>query len=95
MKDDNEARAFTSGAMLMFGFGIYAFYPITVFPVVEAPRWKKGYSVNLAFVLTCWALFLLGTFLHRRDTKKAEQEQIHRDEEKLGHPEHAEATIKE
>ena len=35
MKDDNEARAFTSGAMLTFGFGVYSFYPITVFPVIE------------------------------------------------------------
>ena len=35
MKDDNEARAFTSGAMLTFGFGFYSFYPITVFPVIE------------------------------------------------------------
>jgi hypothetical protein len=35
MKDDNEARAFTTGAMLTFGFAVYSFYPITVFPVVE------------------------------------------------------------
>lgn len=38
MKDDNEARAFTSGAMLTFGFGIYSFYPITVFPVIEGKQ---------------------------------------------------------
>ena len=62
---------------------------------LSAPRWKKGYAVNLAFVLACWALFLLGTFLHRRETRKSDREQLQRDEEKLGEPSHMEITIKD
>lgn len=46
MKDDNEARAFTSGAMLMFGFGIYSFYPITVFPVIEGKYFAVYYGLE-------------------------------------------------
>jgi hypothetical protein len=38
---------------------------------------------------------LLGTYLHRRETKKAEMERLYRDEEKLGEPSNHEETIKE
>ncbi|OJJ65294.1 hypothetical protein ASPSYDRAFT_169650 [Aspergillus sydowii CBS 593.65] len=69
MKDDSEARAFTSGAMMTFGWVFFSFYPITVFPVVEAPKWRKGYTVNTVFVVCWWSLFMLGQFLWRRDVK--------------------------
>jgi hypothetical protein len=46
------------------------FYPITVFPVVEAPRWKKGYIVDICFVVVTWIVFSTGIFLKRRDDKK-------------------------
>jgi hypothetical protein len=72
MKDDAEARAFTTGAMLTFGWAIFSFYPIAVFPVLEAPRWKKGYSVEVFFVSMVWILFMLGQYLHRRDEKRKE-----------------------
>ncbi|KAH8678939.1 major facilitator superfamily domain-containing protein [Tricladium varicosporioides] len=73
MKDDAEARAFVTGAMMTVGWAFFSFYPITVFPVVEAPRWKKGYTVNTIFVCAFWAIFMLGQFLHRRDIKKAKK----------------------
>jgi hypothetical protein len=63
--------------------------------VREAPVWKKGYIVNLVFVLMCWLLFLVGVLLHRRDLNKIDMERIQRDEEKLGEPTHVEETIKE
>ncbi|KAF5487717.1 Pantothenate transporter liz1 [Colletotrichum siamense] len=69
MKDDNEARAFTTGAMMTCGWIFFSFYPITVFPVVEAPKWRKGFIVNTTFVATWWALFMLGQYLWRRDIK--------------------------
>ncbi|KAL4940087.1 hypothetical protein BDV06DRAFT_230609 [Aspergillus oleicola] len=69
MRDDSEARAFTSGAMMTFGWIFFSFYPITVFPVVEAPKWRKGYIVNTIFVICWWSLFMLGQFLWRRDIK--------------------------
>ncbi|KAL4736522.1 major facilitator superfamily domain-containing protein [Aspergillus similis] len=69
MRDDSEARAFTSGAMMTFGWVFFSFYPITVFPVVEAPKWRKGYTVNTIFVI-CWCtLFMVGQWLWRRDIK--------------------------
>ncbi|KAH6658422.1 vitamin H transporter [Truncatella angustata] len=70
-KDDTEARAFTTGSMLTFGFAFNSFYPITVFPVVDAPRWKTGYIVNFFFILGCTFTFLTGFYLVHRQEKKA------------------------
>ncbi|RDW66824.1 hypothetical protein BP5796_09573 [Coleophoma crateriformis] len=81
MKDDSEARAFTTGAMLTFGWAVNAFYPILVFPVLEAPRWTKGYAVTLVFVFMVWALFMLGLFLQKRDSKREALAQTGYDEE--------------
>ncbi|KAK1145244.1 hypothetical protein N8T08_004397 [Aspergillus melleus] len=69
MKDDSEARAFTSGAMMTCGWIFFSFYPITVFPVVEAPKWRKGYIVNTVFVVMWWSIFMFGQYLWRRDVK--------------------------
>ncbi|KAL2784185.1 major facilitator superfamily domain-containing protein [Aspergillus keveii] len=69
MKDDSEARAFTSGAMMTFGWVFFSFYPITVFPVIEAPKWRKGYTVNTVFVICWWTIFMVGQYLWRRDVK--------------------------
>ncbi|KAF2018812.1 MFS general substrate transporter [Aaosphaeria arxii CBS 175.79] len=73
LRDDSEARAVTVGAMLTAGWAVFSFYPITVFPVLEAPRWTKGYSVNIAFVFFTWFFFLVGQYLYRRDEKKRER----------------------
>lgn len=72
MKDDNEGRAFTTGAMMTVGWAFFSFYPITVFPILEAPQWTKGYTVNIVFILCYWALFMIGQYLWRREeqTKK-------------------------
>ncbi|KAL0934775.1 vitamin H transporter [Colletotrichum truncatum] len=70
MKDSAEARAFCTGSMLTLGFAISSFYPLVVFPVVEAPRWKKGYIVNFFFILGCWAALTLGFFLHGKEEKR-------------------------
>ncbi|KAI0860068.1 major facilitator superfamily domain-containing protein [Xylaria cubensis] len=73
MKDDNEARGFTTGAMMTLGWAFFSFYPITVFPVLEAPRWLTGFSVNTAFVVLFWATFMIGQYLWSRDKKKAKR----------------------
>ncbi|KAN0091676.1 MFS general substrate transporter [Hyaloscypha variabilis] len=70
MKDDAEARAVTTGAMITVASAVNAFYPITVFPVLQAPRWRRGYTVEVVFVSMVWILFTLGYFLHRRDVKR-------------------------
>ncbi|KAK1633800.1 major facilitator superfamily domain-containing protein [Colletotrichum phormii] len=70
MKDDNEAKAFTTGAMMTCGWNFFSFYPITVFPKLEAPKWRKGFTVNTTFVAIWWTLFMVGQYLWRRDIKK-------------------------
>jgi len=72
MKDDNEARSFTTGAMMTVGWIFFSFYPITVFPILEAPQWTKGFTVNIVFILCYWALFMVGQYLWLREerTKK-------------------------
>ena len=67
MKDDNEARSFTTGAMMTIGWAFFSFYPITVFPVLEAPKWRKGFTVNTVLICCYWVLFLIGQYLWRRE----------------------------
>jgi len=69
MKDDNEARSFTTGAMMTIGWAFFSFYPITVFPILEAPQWTKGYTVNIVFIICYWVLFLVGQYLWRCDVR--------------------------
>ncbi|PSN65477.1 MFS general substrate transporter [Corynespora cassiicola Philippines] len=69
MKDDNEARSFTTGAMMTIGWAFFSFYPITVFPVLEAPKWRKGFTVNTVLVCCYWTLFMVGQFLWRREIR--------------------------
>ncbi|KAF2276167.1 MFS general substrate transporter [Westerdykella ornata] len=76
MRDDAEARAVTVGAMLTAGWAVFSFYPIVVFPVLEAPRWTKGYSVNIAFVFFTWFFFMVGQYLYRKDEKKRARTQV-------------------
>lgn len=38
-----------------------------MFPILEAPQWTKGYTVNIVFILCYWALFLVGQYLWRRE----------------------------
>ena len=76
LRDDAEARAVTVGGMLTAGWAVFSFYPITVFPIVEGPRWRKGYSVNICFIIGCWSCFLLMQYLYKRSEKKKEQQAI-------------------
>ena len=55
-----------------------------VFPVVEAPRWTKGFAVDLCFVFMTWLIFSIGILLQRRDIKKAEARSLLDEEDKLG-----------
>ncbi|EGY20575.1 hypothetical protein VD0002_g7407 [Verticillium dahliae] len=66
LKDSAEARAFFNGSMITLGFAVNSFYPLVAFPVVEAPRWKKGYIVNFFFILGSWTLLTIGYLVHGR-----------------------------
>lgn len=72
MKDDNEARSFTTGAMMTIGWAFFSFYPITAFPILEGPKWRKGFTVNVVLICAYWTLFMVGQFLWKRElrTKK-------------------------
>ena len=88
MKDDNDARSFTTGAMMTIGWAFFSFYPITVFPILEAPQWTKGYTVNIVFIICYWILFMVGQYLWRRE-EKTKKFDINRqeDEDVLNKPE--------
>jgi hypothetical protein len=78
------------------GWAIYSFYPIAVFPVLEAPKWRKGYSVDICFIFGCWITLMIGFWLQRRDEKK--QQRLSRGDEegsaKTNDPELIETTNK-
>ena len=76
LRDDAEARAVTVGAMLTAGWAVFSFYPITVFPIVEGPRWTKGYSVNIAFICGCWGMFLLMQYMYKKIEKKRAERMV-------------------
>ena len=76
LRDDAEARAITVGGMLTAGWAVFSFYPIAAFPVVEAPRWTKGYSVNICFVVGCWASFLIMQYMYKKSEKRREAQFI-------------------
>ena len=59
-----------------------SFYPLVAFPVLEAPQWTKGYTVNICFTLGCTITLLLGFFLHHREEKHV-RERAEIDEEGL------------
>lgn len=67
MKDDNEARAFTTGAMMTIGWAFFSFYPITAFPILEGPKWRKGFTVNVVLICAYWTLFMIGQYLWKRE----------------------------
>ncbi|KAH9859603.1 hypothetical protein IAQ61_011384 [Plenodomus lingam] len=76
LRDDAEARAVTVGAMLTAGWAVYSFYPITVFPIVEGPRWTKGYAVNICFIVGCWVTFLVMQYMYKRSEKRKQDMMI-------------------
>lgn len=54
-------------AMMTIGWAFFSFYPITVFPILEAPQWTKGFTVNIVFIVCYWVIFLVGQYLWRRE----------------------------
>jgi hypothetical protein len=76
LRDDAEARAVTVGAMLTAGWAVFSFYPITVFPIIQGPRWTRGYSVNIAFICGCWVTFLTMQYLYKKSEKKRAERMI-------------------
>ena len=86
LRDDAEARAVTVGAMLTGGWAVFSFYPITVFPIVEGPKWTKGYAVNICFIAGCWVTFVVMQYLYKKSEAKKEQltiREIAKDEEDM------------
>jgi len=76
LRDDAEARAVTVGAMLTAGWAVFSFYPITVFPIVEGPKWTKGYAVNICFIVGCWSSFLVMQYLYKKSENKKQNMMI-------------------
>jgi hypothetical protein len=95
LRDDAEARAVTVGAMLTAGWAVFSFYPVTVFPIVQGPRWTKGYSVNIAFICGCWGMFLAMQYMYKKSEKKRAAQTIRdvsKDEEDVSAVEQKDAS---
>ncbi|KAI4591617.1 hypothetical protein KJ359_012772 [Pestalotiopsis sp. 9143b] len=55
--------------MMTLGWTFFSFYPITAFPVLEGPEWRKGFTVNVVLIVMFWVLFMVGQYLWSRDLK--------------------------
>ena len=81
--------------MLTAGWAVFSFYTINVFPIIEGPRWTKGYSVNIAFICGCWGTFLAMQYLYKRSEKKRGEQAVRefaKDEEDLAAIEQKDAS---
>jgi len=67
---DAEERAITIGSMMTFGWAIFAWLPLIIFPTVEAPQWTKGYTTTIVLTIVSTSLFMLAMYLHRRDERR-------------------------
>lgn len=51
--------------MITIGWAFFPFYLTQGFPILEAPKWAKSYTVNVVFIIFYWVLFLVGQYLWR------------------------------
>jgi hypothetical protein len=49
-----------------------------------APQWTKGYATEVVFVFMVWFLFMLGLYLQKRETNRADLALQMSDEESKG-----------
>ncbi|KAH7259818.1 hypothetical protein NW759_002729 [Fusarium solani] len=70
MKDDNEAKSFTTGAMMTVGWSFFTWYNVVVFPVTEGPQWTRGFTASICLCVIWVSLFLTGYVLWQRDIKR-------------------------
>lgn len=54
-----------------------------MFPITEGPRWKKGFTGNVALTCVYITLFLIGNILWRRDIKSGLYERAIEEEENM------------
>lgn len=73
LKNDQEQKSIVMGSMMGIGYFVYTWAPLGLFPTAAsygdraAPRWKIGYPTQLAFAILLGFLFLLITYLDKRD----------------------------
>ncbi|KAH7002428.1 major facilitator superfamily domain-containing protein [Ilyonectria destructans] len=70
MKDDNEAKSFTTGAMMTVGWSFFTWYNVVVFPITEGPQWKRGFTASICLCVVWVTLFITGYLLWQRDIKR-------------------------
>ncbi|KAH6666522.1 major facilitator superfamily domain-containing protein [Plectosphaerella plurivora] len=70
MKDDNEAKSFTTGSMMTVGWAFFTWYNVVTFPITEGPRWTRGFTANVTLTCCYVTFFMIGQVLWHRDTKR-------------------------
>ncbi|KAK7417617.1 hypothetical protein QQX98_004438 [Neonectria punicea] len=69
MKDDNEAKNFTTGAMMTVGWSFFTWYNVVVFPVTEGPQRTRGFTASICLCVVWVSLFMTGYVLWQRDIR--------------------------
>lgn len=52
------------------GWTFFSWYNVVVFPVTEAPRFKRGFAASICLIVFYTCLFVTGYLLWQRDIKR-------------------------
>jgi MFS transporter, ACS family, pantothenate transporter len=66
---DAEERAVVLEVMNASGYAVNAWLPLLTYPVVDAPRFRRGFTYSTLAFLAQFGVTGLVTFLRRRDKK--------------------------
>jgi MFS transporter, ACS family, pantothenate transporter len=66
---DAEERAVVLGVMNASGYAVNTWLPLLTFPVVDAPRFRKGFTYSTMAFLAQFGVTVLVSFLQKRDRK--------------------------
>lgn len=81
--NDAEERAFVLSTMLAVGTAFVVWVPLLTFKTLEAPRFFKGYVMQIVMQPIFFGFTLLLFFIDRWDTKKKAKEASLRSDEVL------------
>ncbi|KAF2801151.1 major facilitator superfamily transporter [Melanomma pulvis-pyrius CBS 109.77] len=91
LQGEPEVRTVLFASGTIFAYLMNAFIPIAAFPAKEAPNWRIGAKLYLAFAILAALVFIGIHFAFKWDDKRREKKAIKNDT--IGEPENANTTI--
>jgi ACS family pantothenate transporter-like MFS transporter len=67
---DAEERAAVLGIMNASGYAVNTWLPLLTYPVIEAPRFKRGFIWSSVALLAQFGITALVAFLQRRENRR-------------------------